>query len=65
MAPAPAALPALGLGSWKAASGEVGTAGHSALQLGYRHIDCAAIHGNEAEIRCSAAERSGAGGAAA
>ncbi|NBQ22123.1 MAG: aldo/keto reductase, partial [Synechococcaceae bacterium WB6_3B_236] len=44
------AMPALGLGTWRAAAGEVGAAVLTALELGYRHLDCAAIYGNEPEI---------------
>jgi len=38
------------MGTWKAAGGEVGAAVQHALNLGYRHLDCASVYGNEAEI---------------
>ena len=44
------AMPAIGLGTWKATGDEVKNAIKDAIHSGYRHIDTAAIYGNESEI---------------
>lgn len=43
-------LPLLGLGTYKLPGEEVGTIVRTAIELGYRHIDTAALYGNEAEV---------------
>lgn len=45
-----AKIPAIGLGTWQL-NGDVGTnITKEALKLGYRHLDCALIYGNEKEV---------------
>lgn len=43
-------MPAIGLGTWQLKQEDVDTVIQTALWLGYRHFDCAAMYGNEVAI---------------
>jgi len=43
-------IPAIGLGTWRLENAKVGQIVHDAVEMGYRHFDCASFYGNQKEI---------------
>ncbi|KAI3772742.1 hypothetical protein L6452_03935 [Arctium lappa] len=43
-------IPSVGLGTWQSELSVVGKAVSTAVKIGYRHIDCAPVYGNEKQI---------------
>eukprot|EP00250_Pteridium_aquilinum_P009962 c19055_g2_i1 orf=79-1137(+) len=56
-----ARIPAVGLGTWETGGDVCCAAVRTALEVGYRHIDCAHLYGNEVEVGQALAEALGGG----
>jgi len=46
----PSSIPLLGYGTWNLESSNVSKAVSIALQTGYKHLDCAAVYGNQEDV---------------
>lgn len=49
-------IPLLGIGTWKSDKGVMSNTIKTAIDAGYRHIDCAALYGNQKEIGIALSE---------
>jgi alcohol dehydrogenase (NADP+) len=46
----PSSIPLLGYGTWNLESSNVSEAVSIALHTGYKHLDCAAVYGNQNDV---------------